>query len=182
MTNPMNGLITLLLAVVPQPGVLGEACDRISVNHVFTDEHKYVFSQVLFADWSFEAGSFQIRDWRMMKPHPPEVTPDAALMRLIINEIQQDQPIGNAPDDTLFEGRPKTSQLRLPPAYPTYDHARAQWVSEWFDGEIHRRIVAPVFVETHTSFDAELTERAEWPVSARQLLRKPFVTLNRGER
>lgn len=63
----MNILLLFLISILPSPEPLRERCDRIEVNHFYDDDRRLVFDQLLFWDWSHDAGRFQLRAWRMVK-------------------------------------------------------------------------------------------------------------------
>lgn len=58
----------LLAAIVPQPGdMLRDVVDVIEVNHVYDDDGRPVFTQVIFWDWWMSASRYHVRTWRMVK-------------------------------------------------------------------------------------------------------------------
>jgi len=63
----LTTLATLILAVVPCGDVLVDRCDVVEVNHLYDDEGKHVFDQVIWYDWHHDAGRFEVVDWRLVK-------------------------------------------------------------------------------------------------------------------
>lgn len=77
----MNILLLLLIAILPAPEPLRERCDRIELNHFYDDDRRLVFDQLLFWDWSHDAGRYQLRAWRMVKwQHGKQHAPIASMI------------------------------------------------------------------------------------------------------
>lgn len=63
----------LLAAILPQPdGVARDTVDLIELNHFYDEHGRLVFDQVIFWDWSEDAGRYDVRAWRLVK-HPAQV-------------------------------------------------------------------------------------------------------------
>lgn len=60
-------LLLALAAILPDGNTLRERCDLIELNHFYDDQARHVFDQLLFYDWSFDDGRYQLRAWRMVK-------------------------------------------------------------------------------------------------------------------
>jgi hypothetical protein len=126
-----------IAAINPQPGILRERVDLVEVSHFYDSENRLVFDQLLFWDWSHEAGRHQLIAWRMIKPNT---------------------------SDKQSVGQP----LML----PRYSHAHGEWICEWLDGDVQRRVSATNARETWTQFDPELEDREWLPKEKRKELRK----------
>lgn len=63
--------LLLLLTVLPTPGVACDRVDLVEVNHVYDDNGKHTFSQLIFYDRG------NVRAWRLLKNcnHRPERDP-----------------------------------------------------------------------------------------------------------
>ena len=61
----MNGLLLILLSIVPSDGVLCDRCDLTEVNHYFDGEGRKVFVQVIW--WDSTPHGYRVRDWRLVK-------------------------------------------------------------------------------------------------------------------
>lgn len=55
---------------------------------------------------------------------------------------------------------------------PRYSHAHGEWICEWLDGDVWRRVSATNARETWTQFDPELEDREWLPKEKRKELRK----------
>lgn len=150
----------------PSDDTLRERCDRITVNHYWseTDEegfgwsHKFVFSQILFQDWN--GADFEIRAWRMVKPICRPCT-----------EEEQLEAVFEFPAE-VRAGRQKHDVNRSAEITPTFDHARGMWVCEWWDSGVVRRVEAPVMIEIWTDYDPEVTQRNTLSNGSRRELRQ----------
>lgn len=68
-------LCSLLIPPVqdPHPGVIIDRVDMIEINHFCDDQGRAILHQLIFYDWSEEAGRYQVRDWlplRKTYQHP----------------------------------------------------------------------------------------------------------------
>lgn len=64
----MFGLILLVTSIVPYGEIaVVETVDAIELNHLFDEECRLVFDQVIFKDWSDRRRCFAVRDWRLIK-------------------------------------------------------------------------------------------------------------------
>ena len=62
--------LTLCLSMVslnPIEDLPTDHVDLVELNHYYNEKGRHVLDQVIFYDWSSEAGRYQIRDWRMIK-------------------------------------------------------------------------------------------------------------------
>ena len=66
----MNILAIVLLSLTSQPA-LGEAVveqvDLIEVNAFYDETGRPVFDQIIFYDWDWDAGRYQVLAWRLIK-------------------------------------------------------------------------------------------------------------------
>ena len=63
----MPALALLLLSVVPVDSVARESVDLIELNHLFDENARLVFDQVIFYDWSQSEARYNVRAWRLVK-------------------------------------------------------------------------------------------------------------------
>jgi hypothetical protein len=55
------------LGLNPAEDVVTDRVDLIEVNHFFDDHGRHVFDQIIFYDWSPNAGRYNVRAWRPLK-------------------------------------------------------------------------------------------------------------------
>lgn len=60
-------VLVIIAAILPTTEPLRERCDRIELNHFYDSNARLVFDQLLFYEWSHDAGRHQLRAWRMVK-------------------------------------------------------------------------------------------------------------------
>lgn len=63
----MFWVVMVLLSIVPADGVARERFDMLEQNAFYDGDGRLVFDQLLFWDWSHDAGRFQLQAWRMLK-------------------------------------------------------------------------------------------------------------------
>ena len=61
------GVLACLCGLPPREDVASEQVDLVEVNHFYDDQGRHVFDQVIFYDWSAEAGRHMVRAWRLVK-------------------------------------------------------------------------------------------------------------------
>lgn len=66
-------MLTLLL-ILPLSPVARDQCDLVEVNHLYDDQGRHVFDQVIWYDWSSAHERYMVRDWRLLKS--PEQIPE----------------------------------------------------------------------------------------------------------
>lgn len=59
-------MIPLLLAILPLSEVREDAIDLIEVNHFYDDGGGLVLEQLIFWQWSKDAGTFRVVAWRLL--------------------------------------------------------------------------------------------------------------------
>jgi hypothetical protein len=148
-------LLLLIAAILPHDGTLRDNVDQIEVNHFFADDGKYVFSQLLFRDWSDHTERFQLRAWRMARP--------------VVHPMPEDPLAGEVSEVAGFN-----VQLRpaISPSVALPKEINGRYVCHWFDGGHERIVTAPICKETYTLFDPELEDRAYLPKEKRAELRR----------
>lgn len=60
-------LVLAVLTAIPPDLSIDDDVDLIEINHFFDENGKLVFDQVIFLDWSPDAGRYQVRAWRKLK-------------------------------------------------------------------------------------------------------------------
>jgi hypothetical protein len=65
--QPIARKATAVFCASPRDTVARESCDLIEVNSFYDSDRRLVFDQLLFFDWSHDAGRYQLRAWRMVK-------------------------------------------------------------------------------------------------------------------
>jgi hypothetical protein len=60
-------LVCTLLATTPIADARHHRVDVVEVNHLYNDMGEHVLDQVIFWDWCFNAGRYQVRDWRLLR-------------------------------------------------------------------------------------------------------------------
>ena len=63
----MIAVLLVLLGALPTDQVAVDTVDRVEINHFFDDSGRHVFDQLIFYDWSYDAGRYQVRAWRLRK-------------------------------------------------------------------------------------------------------------------
>lgn len=69
-------IILLLLSINPTPQPIKDHVDRVEVNHFYTPECSYVFTQVIFWNWNLDKDRYEVVDWIMDKPGEKIYTPE----------------------------------------------------------------------------------------------------------
>ena len=67
--------IALFLASVclnPVDDVATDRVDLVELNHLYDEQGKHVFDQIIFYDWSARSGRYNVCAWRLLK-HPHQV-------------------------------------------------------------------------------------------------------------
>ena len=67
--------IALFLASVclnPVDDVASDRVDLVELNHLYDEQGKHVFDQIIFYDWSARRGRYNVRAWRLLK-HPHQM-------------------------------------------------------------------------------------------------------------
>lgn len=68
-------LVLLLLSILPSNRVVTDTYDMVEVNHLYDDQARLVFSQVIWWDFFPGENDFHVQDWRFIKN--PTILPRA---------------------------------------------------------------------------------------------------------
>ncbi len=71
-TSTPVALFLASLCLNPVDDVASDHVDLVELNHLYDEQGKHVFDQIIFYDWSARHGRYNVRAWRLLK-HPHQV-------------------------------------------------------------------------------------------------------------
>lgn len=63
----MIAMLLLVVGITPGSDIVREQVDLVEVNHFYDDTGRHVFDQLIFYDWSYDDGRYQVLAWRLLK-------------------------------------------------------------------------------------------------------------------
>ena len=148
----MGSILWVVFLLIPEY-VIVDSTDRVEVNHVFSNEGRLVFDQIIWWNWSLDNDCYEVVDWRLLK----DVRCEKENRRRV---WEADHP----------KGPPYLAEWHSGHACPV--KRQGVYVSEWRDEKhnVMRRVWAATSLETWSNYDREIVERDILPEAARKFL------------
>ena len=142
-------------------GVIRSEYDMLEVNHVYRENGAITFDQVIFWNWHRHRKMRHAHGWMIMKDCRDFTDGDHRRSWETLFRVNERRSI-TAPPPPSYQGK-----FVGGPMMPTYDCEQMRWVFRFSKNGKRFEVTSKVLMETHTPYDPEANDRAEFPAVKR---------------